>query len=56
MNTREIEQLERKSIHSVRLSNDLKDAVIEKNLDNIYKIVKLQVKKKSLAILIVEEN
>jgi hypothetical protein len=56
MNTREIQQIERKSIHSVKLSNDLKDAVIENNLINFNKIVKSHIKKKALVILIVEET
>jgi hypothetical protein len=48
MNSREIEPLERKSIHSVRLSNDLKDSVIEKNLNDLHKTVKSHIKKKKL--------
>jgi ABC-type hemin transport system substrate-binding protein len=56
MNTRELEQLKKKSIHYVELSSDYKDQVIQSHLNELSKVVKKEVKRKNLVVLVVEEK
>jgi hypothetical protein len=56
MNTRELEQLEKKSLYSIRLSSDYKDQVIQSHLNELFKVVKKEVKRKNLVILVVEDK
>ena len=56
MNSREIEQLEKKSIYSLRVSNNLKESVIQNYLNDLNKIIKSNIKKKNLIILVMEEH
>jgi len=56
MNQRELEQLEKKSIYTMRVSSDLKDQVINGYLNELNKVVKTNVKRKSLVILVVEQS
>jgi len=53
---REISQLEKKSMYTLRLTRDIKDQVVQCHLNELSKIVKTQVKRKKLVILVVEEN
>jgi len=53
---REISQLEKKSMYTLRLTGDIKDQVVQSHLNELSKIVKTQVKRKKLVILVVEEN
>lgn len=54
MNSREIEQFEKKSIYSLRVSDDLKESVIQNYLNELNKIVKKNSKRKNLIVFIVE--
>lgn len=54
MTPRELEQLEKKSIYTLRINNDLKDQVIQGYLNELNKVVKREVKKKSLVILLLK--
>ena len=54
MNSREIEQLEKKSIYTIRINDDLKDQVINGYLNELNKIVKTNVKKKELVVMVME--
>jgi hypothetical protein len=56
MNKRELEQLEKKSIYTLRMSDDLKDQVINGYLNELNKVIKTNVKKKELVILVFENN
>ena len=56
MNSREIEQLEKKSILSLILSNDLKESVIQNYMNDLSKTVKNYVKKTELVILIIKKD
>jgi hypothetical protein len=54
MNSREIEQLEKKSIHSIRVNNDLKESVIQNYLNELNKIVKKNSRRNNLIVFIVK--
>jgi len=54
MTPRELERLEKDSIFTMRVSSDLKDQVINGYLNELSKVVKMNVKRKSLVILVVE--
>ena len=54
MNQRELERLEKDSIYTMRVSSDLKDQVINGYLNELNKVVKTNVKKKELLILVME--
>ena len=56
MNLRELEQLEKKSIYTMRVSSDLKDQVIHGYLNELNKVVKTNVKKKELVVLVMEND
>jgi len=56
MNQREIERLEKESIYTMRVNSDLKDQVINGHLNELNKVVKTNVKRKSLVILVVEHS
>ena len=54
MNSREIEQIEKKSIYSLKVCNELRDSIINSYLIELNKVIKSNLKKKKLVILIVE--
>lgn len=54
MNQRELEQLEKRSIYSLRINGDLKDSVVNGYLNEVNKVVKREVKRKELVVLVVE--
>ncbi|MDH6421614.1 hypothetical protein M2131_001555 [Polynucleobacter sphagniphilus] len=56
MNQRELERLEKDSIYTMRVNSDLKDQVINGYLNELNKVVKTNVKKKSLVIMVVEQS
>ena len=56
MNSREIEQLERKSIYSLRVSDNLKESVLQNYLKDLNKIVKSNTKNKKVVILLFEDK
>ena len=45
MTPRELERLERDSIYTLRINSDLKDSVIQSQLNELSKVVKANVKK-----------
>jgi len=53
---RELDQLEKKSLYFLRLNGDIKDQVVQSYLNELSKVVKTQIKRKKLIVLIVEEN
>ena len=53
---RELQQIEKKSLYSLRLNGDIKDQVVQSYLNELSKVVKMQVKRKKLVILIIEES
>jgi hypothetical protein len=56
MNTKEIEQLEKKSIYSLRVSDDLKESVIQNHLNDLNRFVKSNTKKKKILIVVLEDK
>jgi hypothetical protein len=56
MTQRELERLEKDSIYTVRVNSDLKDQVINGYLNDLSKVVKTNVKRKSLLILVLEHS
>ena len=56
MNQRDIERLEKDSIYTLRINDDLKDQVINGYLNELNKVVKTNVKKKELVVLVMEKN
>jgi hypothetical protein len=54
MNSREIEQLEKKSIYTLRINQDLKDQVINEQLNELNKVVKKEMKRKDLIVLVLK--
>ena len=55
MTPRELEQLEKKSIYTLRINDDLKDQVINGYLNELNKVIKTNVKKKELVVFVVEK-
>jgi hypothetical protein len=55
MNQRELEQIEKKSIYTLKINNNLKDQVINGCLNELNKVVKKEVKRKELVVLVIEE-
>ena len=56
MKRNELERLEKNSIHSLRLNNNLKEIVIQNYLNDLSKLVKSRIKKNNVVILIMEED
>ena len=54
MTERELEQLEKNSIYTLRINDDLKDSVIQGYLNDLNKVVKREVKRKELVILLLK--
>ena len=56
MTLRELEQLEKKSIYTLRINDDLKDQVINGYLNELNKVIKTNVKKRELVIVVMESS
>lgn len=55
MNQKELERLEKDSIYTLQMNNDLKDQVINCYLNDLNRVVKREVKRKELVILVIEQ-
>ena len=55
MTPRELERLEKDSIYTARINNDLKDAVINGHLNELNKVIKREVKKRDLRVFLLQE-
>lgn len=53
MNSREIEQLKKKTIYSIQINDDLKDSVIRNYLNEFNTFIKRESKKNKLLILVI---
>jgi len=56
MTSRELEQLEKKSIYTLRINDELKDQVINGYLNELNKVIKTNVKKRELVVLVIEDR
>lgn len=53
MSSKEIEQLEKKSIYSIHINDDLKDSVINNHLKELNGVIKREAKKNELIVLVI---
>lgn len=56
MNRRELERLEKDSIYTMKVSSDLKDQVINGYLNELNKVIKTNVKKKELVVIVFDDK
>lgn len=56
MNSRDIEQIEKKSIYSIRVNDELKESVIQSYLNDLNRVVKSNTKKKKVVIVVLEDK
>lgn len=56
MTQREIERLEKDSIHTLRMNCNLKDLAIQGYLNDLNKLIKLNLRKKNLVIFVAENK
>ena len=54
MNQRELERIEKESIYTMKVNSDLKDQVINGYLNELNKVVKMNVKRKDLVVMVIE--
>ena len=52
MNQKEFERLEKDSIYTLKISNDLKDSVIQANLNELNRALKTNMKKNELVVFV----
>jgi hypothetical protein len=53
MNPREIEYLEKNSIYSIHINDEIKDSVIVNYMNQLDRVIKREKKKKKLIILVI---
>ena len=53
MTPRELERLEKDSIYTIRINDDLKDQVINGYLNELNKVIKRETKKKELMVIVI---
>jgi hypothetical protein len=56
MNQRELERLEKESVYTMRVNSNLKDQVINGYLNELNRVVKKEVKRKEILILVLKIN
>jgi hypothetical protein len=56
MNQRELERLEKDSVYTMKVSSDLKDQVINGYLNELNKVIKTNVKKKELVVIVFDDK
>lgn len=56
MKSKEIEQIEKKSLYSTRISSDLKNTVIQSVLNEFEKQVKRHISRKNCVLVMIEED
>ena len=56
MNQRELERLEKDSVYTMKVSSDLKDQVINGYLNELNKVIKANLKRKELVVLVFEDQ
>lgn len=54
MTPRELERLEKESIYSLRMNNDLKDLIINSRLNELNRVVKKEINRRELVVLVIE--
>ncbi len=56
MTEKELEKLEKNSLYTLRINNDLKDHIINGCLNELNKVVKKEIKRRGLIILVYDDN
>jgi hypothetical protein len=54
MNEKQLQQLEKDSIYTIRVNPDIKDQVVSGYLNELNKVIKTNVKNKELVILVIK--
>ena len=54
MTPREIERLEKESIYTLKVNGELKDQVVQSYLNELTRVVKANVRKKELLVVVIE--
>jgi hypothetical protein len=54
MNDQQIKNLERSSCYTLRVNDDMKEKVIQEYLNDLEKVVKREIKKSELAVIVVK--
>jgi hypothetical protein len=53
MNEKQLQQLEKDSIYTIRVNPDIKDQVVTGYLNELYKVVKKEVKKDEVMVTVI---
>ncbi len=56
MNEQQIKSLERSSCYTLRVNDDMKEKVIQEYLNDLEKVVKREIKKSELAVIVIKMN
>jgi hypothetical protein len=56
MNTNELKSIQNKSIYSFHISDQIKDAYLQKYLTELHKSIKQNIKKKNMIVILLEIN
>ncbi len=56
MNEQQIKNLERNSCYTLRVNDDMKEKVIQEYLNDLEKVVKREIKKSELAVIVMKMN
>lgn len=56
MNQKELEQVEKISLHSFRVNPDIKEQVVSGYLNELSRIIKREIKRKELIVLVIEDS
>ncbi len=56
MNEQQIKNLERNSCYTLRVNDDMKEKVIQEYLNDLEKVVKREIKKSELAVIVMKVN
>jgi hypothetical protein len=54
MNEQQIKNLERNSCYTLRVNDDMKEKVIQEYLNDLEKVVKREIKRSELAVIVVK--
>ena len=54
MNEQQIKNLERSSCYTLRVNDDMKEKVIQEYLNDLEKVVKREIKKSELAVIVMK--
>ena len=54
MSKKDMEQLEKKSIYSLQITNDLKEQAITHHMNELSRVVRSKIKKKNILIVVIE--